>query len=361
MLKTRRFWIGLAVSALFLILLLYRVDLGEVWEALKGANYLYALPAVALYFIAVFFRTQRWKYLLSPLGSFSTLRLYPVVVVGYMANNLLPVRLGELVRAYYLGEREKVSVSATLATILVERVYDGLTLLFFVAVALPVLALSGAITGLGNVSNVPWVALGIVTAVLFMAAIVILTLLATSPRASAFAERLTLLVPGRFRPRAREIVSLFIAGLSYLNSPQRHLRLFILSLPVWLFEGAMYLLIALGFHLPDYISGVLIIPAILLATATANLAISLPSSQGGIGPFEYLTAATLELVGAAGGVARAYAVALHLIVLAPVTLLGLVYLWWQNLSLAQLARQDRVSPESTDYDKGTVVAGEEKE
>ena len=359
MLKTRRFWIGLAVSVLFLVLFFYRVDLREMAAALRGANYLYVIPAMGLYFIAVFFRTQRWRYLLSPLGRFTTGRLYPVVVVGYMANNLLPVRLGELVRAYHLGEREKVSVSAGVATILVERVYDGLTLLFFIAVALPVLALADAVIGLENVSNVPWIALGTVSAIVFVVAIALLTFLAVSPRASVLTEYFTLLVPGRFRPKARELVKLFIVGLAYLNSPRRLLWLFILSIPVWLFEGAMYLLIAVAFHLPDYFSGALLIPAILLVTATANLAISLPSSQGGVGPFEFLAAATLELVGVAGGVARAYALALHAIVLVPVTLLGLVYLWWQNISLAQLTRRDRV-PETSGYDKGTVVVGEEK-
>ena len=104
----------------------------------------------------------------------------------------------------------------------------------------------------------------------------------------------------------------------------------------------MYFMIALAFDLSNYFSGVFIVPVIVLVTGTANLAVSLPSSQGGIGPFEYLASVTLEMLGVAQGIARAYAVALHFIVLVPVTILGLVYLWWQNLSLSQLTSRGQI-------------------
>ena len=325
-----------------------------MWEALKGAHYVYVLPAVILYFISVYFRTYRWKYLLSPVGTFTVSRLYPVVMVGYMANNLLPVRLGELVRAYYLGKQEKVSMSATLGTILVERVYDGLTLLFLVAVAITVLVLGGESVVLNNVFNAPWIGVGVFTVTVFVGVVVLLTLLVISPHTAAAVLRLTRLTPRRFRFRTREIVSRFIDGLVSLNSPRKHLRLFVLSLPVWLIEATMYLMVALAFDLPTYFSGAFIVPAILMVTATANLAVSLPSSQGGIGPFEYLASVTLEMLGVVQGVARAYAVALHFIVLAPVTILGLVYLWWHNISLFQLARREQTVSGLDNYENPNV-------
>ncbi len=110
-----RFWLGLAVSGLFLLLLLLRVDRQEIVSALSNANYLYVVPAIGLYFVAVYFRSIRWAYILSPIGQFPVSRLFPVVIIGYMANNLLPVRLGELVRSYYLARRETVSGSTALA------------------------------------------------------------------------------------------------------------------------------------------------------------------------------------------------------------------------------------------------------
>ena len=148
-----RFSLALVVSALFMLLLLYQVDLTEIRSALLGANYLYVAPAIALYFGAVYFRSVRWRYLLSPLRIFPVSRLYPVIVIGYMANNLLPARLGELVRSYYLARRENFNVSPALATIAVERVYDGVTLLAFAAVSAPVLLLLGQFDGGGGVSK----------------------------------------------------------------------------------------------------------------------------------------------------------------------------------------------------------------
>jgi hypothetical protein len=340
--KSRRFWIGIAFSLLFLVLFLYRVDFRKMGEALGTANYLFILPGLALYFIALLFRTVRWRFLLSPIRPFGVGRLFPVVVIGYMANNLLPVRLGELVRAYYLGEREKVSVSASLATIFLERIYDGLTLLFFVAVAALFLPLAGLVKGLGQASGIPWTLLAVATALPFLVAMAYLTLLATFPRLRVTVDWLAALLPGRLRPRARELIGLFIQGLASLKSPRNLVFLFLLSVPVWFFEGAMYLVIGYSFGLPgSFIGFGQLVGVMLLVTAVSNLVLSLPSSQGGVGPFEFFGAATLVLLGMNSEVAKAYIVALHIALLVPVTLLGLLLLWWENISLAQLARPRR--------------------
>jgi uncharacterized protein (TIRG00374 family) len=94
-----RFWAGLGISLFFLVLLVYSVDLRKVTNALGEANYVYAFPAIGLYFIAVYFRSLRWQFLIAPLRTLPISRLYPVVIIGLMANNLLPARLGELVRS----------------------------------------------------------------------------------------------------------------------------------------------------------------------------------------------------------------------------------------------------------------------
>ena len=137
MLKSKKLWLGLAVSALFLTLFLYRIDYSETWDALRGANYLYVVPAIAVYFGSLWFRTIRWQYLMKHLTEVSISRLYPVTIVGYMANNILPVRLGEVVRSYYLSTRERISTTSALGTVGVDRVFDGLTLIFFLLVIWP--------------------------------------------------------------------------------------------------------------------------------------------------------------------------------------------------------------------------------
>ena len=336
---------GLAVSLVFIALFFLIVDIEEMGEALADAKYQYIVPAVLLYFVALLFRTLRWQYLLSPLRRFPPSRLFHVMTVGYMANNLLPARLGEVARAYYLGRRENFSGSSALATIAVERVYDGLTLLFLAAVAIPFLLFAGLVDDSGNTARGVWILVGALAALAFIAAITVLTLLAINPRFGRFIEGLANLLPARIRPKARDLIALFIEGLSILRQPRRHLGLFLWSLPVWLLEGAMYLFIALSFDLQDFFSpGILLIPVVLFVTAASNLATSLPSSPGSIGTFEFPAAAALTLVGVSDGVAGAYAFMVHVALLIPVTAMGLLFLWLSNVSLRRLAGEESVPP-----------------
>ena len=336
---------GLAVSLAFIALFFLIVDIEEMGEALANARYQYVAPAVLLYFVALLLRSLRWQYLLSPLRRFPPSRLFHVVTVGYMANNLLPARLGEVARAYYLGRRENFSGSRALATIVVERVYDGLTLLSLAAVAVPFLLLAGLVDHSGSTARWTWILVGALAALAFIAAITVLTLLAINPKLGRFIEGLANLLPARIRPKARELIALFIEGLSILRQPRRHLGLFLWSLPVWLLEGAMYLIVAFSFDLQELFSpGILLVPVILFVMAASNLATSLPSSPGSIGTFEVPAAAALTLVGVSDGVAGAYAFMLHVSLLLPVTAVGLLFLWLSNVSLRRLVRGEGVSP-----------------
>ena len=347
MLVSPRFLLGMGVSLAFLLLFFLIVDVGEMSQALATAKYRFILPAIALYFVALFFRSIRWQFLLTPVSRIPVARLFPVVTVGYMANNLLPARLGEIARAYYLERREGLSTSTGLATVVVERIYDGLTLLFLVALAVPFLIFGGLVDGSGTTSEITWAIVGGITALVFIAAIVVLTLIALKPGFGGFIERLANLLPKPLRPKARELISLFIEGLSVLREPRRHLGLFLLSLPVWLLEGSMYLIVALSFDLPSYFEpAAMVIPVVILVTAVSNLATSIPSSPGSLGTFEAPAVAALALVGLGAGtsggegVAGAYAVLVHVTALLPVTVLGLLCLWFGNLSLSRLLRRE---------------------
>src|SRR5918996_426398 len=170
MIRRKRFWLGVCVSAVFLALFLARTDFDEIRESFAGADYLLAFAAIPLYFIGYWLRTLRWRYLLQPVANVSTLRLYPVTIVGLMANNIAPARIGELVRAYLVGQRESISKSTALGTIAVDRAFDGLTLVAILGI---VVAGSGASAGVKTI--------GIVTALLFFMATMVLSALAVSP------------------------------------------------------------------------------------------------------------------------------------------------------------------------------------
>ncbi|MBI3744753.1 MAG: flippase-like domain-containing protein, partial [Chloroflexi bacterium] len=139
--------------------------------------------------------------------------------------------------------------------------------------------------------------------------------------------------PTKVRGKVEVILRRFIEGLESLRSPKRLAAIFVLTFPVWMAEGAMYWMVAQGFHLHVPFHG------ILLSESTSNLATSVPSTAGGVGPFEYATRVTLEGLNVAKENAAAYAIVLHVALLAPVTVVGLWLMWTFNMSLGELARR----------------------
>ena len=355
MLTTRRFWLGLAISVGFLFVFLWKVDFREVEEELRdGTIYLYLMPAVLLYFVALGFRSVRWHYLLLHLKAIPPWRLFPVVAIGYMSNNLLPIRLGELVRAHFLGEKEEVSKASGLATIAVERVLDGLTLLLMAAIIWPFLPWTDVLRDEGGDLKTWWVVLSVLVVLVFCGGFIFLFLLAAWPKLGyRISHLIASPMPPRFSAKAEEFMVLLVDGLAALRSPRKVAIIFLISAPVWLAEALVYYIIALAFDLGQPFQ------VILLVTATSNLATAVPSSIGGIGPFEVVAKSTLIAFGLGGDAAIAYVFFIHIITLwLPVNILGLIFLWRENVSLAQLARarEVRMSP-PMGWDSG-AVAGE---
>ncbi|MGD8967831.1 MAG: lysylphosphatidylglycerol synthase transmembrane domain-containing protein, partial [Anaerolineae bacterium] len=124
--------LGLLVSVGLLWFAFRDLQLPAILTALRGANYWWLVPGVAVYFISVWFRSWRWGFLLRGSKRVSANRLYPVVVIGYMGNDVLPFRLGEVLRAYVLWRRERINVGTSLTTAVLERLFDGLTMVLFV-------------------------------------------------------------------------------------------------------------------------------------------------------------------------------------------------------------------------------------
>ena len=314
-----RFWLGLAGTGLFLGLLFWRTDLRDLADALAEANYWWVVPAVAVWFVSAWVRSFRWHHLLRHITDLGTAALYPVVIIGYMANNLLPLRSGELVRAYVLGERHNVSKMSALGTIAVERVFDGIVLVSF-------LVLAGAFLGLNSELRVLAVTMAGGFAVLLA---LFLYAASSQDRARRWTQRLVGLLPRSLQDQAQALTDSFLSGLQALQSPSVVGLVLGASFVAWLLEAFMYYLVGLSFDIGEGFA------AYLMVAAAANLAITLPSTSGGIGPFELLAKETLTFLGVGSAVAGAYAVALHGLLLLPVIAVGLAFMWAVNLSLRQ--------------------------
>ena len=342
-LMTVRFWIAIGLSAGLRTLFLATVDIRRMLDSLAGASYGYLAPGIALYFVGVWIRTLRWQALLRHLKSAPVARLFPVVVVGYMANHLLPMRIGELVRSYHVSEREGVSKASAFATIMIERVMDAVTLLALVAVAAGFLPVVGLARALGDRSGVPWPLLAAGACLPFFAMFGALLLLALYPSRTSTLIGMALrpLPEGAGRPLT-ELAHLFLDGLTALRSPTRIAGLFLLSAPIWLLEAALFYLAGLSFGLQDAFGSRLEMAlTMVVVTAIAKIGSSVPGAPGGLGLFELIVRETLVLLPLASidrSVAAGYSAVVHAALLLPMILLGQAFLWSEHLSLRRLWR-----------------------
>ena len=209
--KRWQFWVGVLISVFFITLALKGLQLEDVWQSLKNARYGWLIPGVVVYFVGVWVRAWRWHYLLRPLKSISTRTMFPIVTIGYMGNNIYPARAGEVLRAVILKRREDVPVSASLATIIVERVFDGVVMLAFVFLNLPELARLTSDSGfVGDIQT-----LAVWGAALFLAVLLGFLIAAMFP---SQAEKIVTwlinhFIPARFREKTLEVLLRFLGGL----------------------------------------------------------------------------------------------------------------------------------------------------
>ena len=323
-----RLWVGLLISLVFIALAIRGQDLSLVRESLGAADYRFLPLALLLYFAGVLMRTLRWRYLLAPVRRLRARQLFSIVVIGYMANNILPWRIGEVVRGYVLRQREGIPTSASLATIAVERIFDGLTMLAFLLLASLVIPLDAEIRRLAVVA-------AIVFAVAILALIGIVASDQTRARLLALAVRP---LPAAIGARLTALVESFVGGLHILRSFYDLILVASCSLIAWGLESSMYLVIARGFGLEFGVAGA------LMTTAVANLATLIPSTPGYIGVFESGVVLVVNgLLGVEREVALSYAIVVHAALYFPITLWGLYY--WARTHLSFSAVRSDVGRE----------------
>jgi len=330
--KKWQIWLGVLISILFIWLALRGLRLDEFWGAVGQANYWWLLPGVAIYFVGVWVRAWRWHYLLGPIKKISTKTMFPITTIGYMGNNIYPARAGEVLRAVILKRKEQVPVSASLATIIVERIFDGVVMLAFVFVNLPELAkLTGASGFVGNIQQVAVIGTGV-----FLGALGIFLLAAMFPQVTA---KIGLMVIERFTPKRLHtkiigIMNKFLDGLASLRSPLNVLMVFFTSVIIWLLETGKYWFVmhAFEFNISFF--------ALMLMNGIVNLATTIPSAPGYIGTFDAPGIAVLTAYGVEQPMAAGYTLVLHVALWLPITLLGAYYLAREGIKWSDSLRAE---------------------
>lgn len=322
--KRWQFWLGVLISAALLWWALRGLQLQDVWDTLKGANYLWLIPGIAVYFMGVWARAWRWHYLLRPLKRIPTRTMFPIVTIGYMGNNIYPARAGEVLRAYVLRRREQVPISASLATIIVERAFDGIVMLAFVFLNLPELTNLTVDSGFaGSIQSLALIGAGV-----FLGAVAVFLVMAAFPdqsrRASVwFIERL---VPARWRDSLMGIAERFLEGLASLRSPKDVGMVLLTSVVIWLFETGKYWFVMQAF--PFQVGFF----SLMLMNGIVNLATTIPSAPGYVGTFDAPGIAVLVAYGVGRDLAAGYTLVLHVALWLPITVLGAYYMLRERLS-----------------------------
>jgi len=321
--------VGLVVSGVCLYVAIQNLQPVEVWRAFRQARYIWIAPAVVLYLFALVVRTMRWQALLSSERHILLRELLPTMAMGRGANNIYPFRAGEIVRALLLRQRNEVSAVAGLASILVERVFDGLTMILFLILA----ALIGGIPD--YLRYVVWAAVAVFGAALALIYAVVLWPVPIQRLAEWLIARLA---PQRFRPRLRDVTGRFIRGFASVKSVLTLTLVLIFSITVWTAETFSYRLLmnSFGFGVDLH--------HLLLMSSAANLATALPSGPGNLGTFDAPAILVLTRVGVAGNTAISYQTLLHAVLWCTETFAGLWFIWRGGLRKADLDRTLAAQP-----------------
>lgn len=316
-----QFVIGGVLGVGLLWVSLRGVDFAALGASLASARYWLLLPAFALTLLAFLVRALRWGILLRTIKPMPPGSLFAATMIGFMANNLLPARLGEFARAWSLGRQEGVSRSTVFATVVVERVIDVFCLLFLFAGALlvhpfPEEARTGAYVALG----------------LNLCLVALLLWAERNPdpvrRLSAWAAAKS---PARLRPRVEAMGANFLLGVGVLRHGRAMLEVAGYSVLLYgvTILGIHVCLLAFPFDVPWYAS------LVLLVTLTLGFVVA--PTPGYVGSVQVACRWSLALFGVSPSAAFSFSLFYHVSQFVPITAAGLWYLARQNVSLSEAA------------------------
>lgn len=311
-------WLGPAIGLIFLILAFRNFRYDEFKNALLHFNFYYLPIVLIIILLSYLIRAIRWRYMLSHVKNMSLYNSFTTIIIGQMGNSLLPVRMGELMRAYLIGNREGIGKSLSFASIVLERVMDGIILILFV------------VTSLFILQSPSWVKITILLSILIFG-IALLLLFLSAYRVSAIPAFLQKFFPGKLKERLTDIGPLFYEftkGLQILREGKKLIIFLIISLIIWFFEATVYFTIFKAFLVPISFYTAMFVLGI------TNLAAAIPSLPGNFGTFHYAFTLALLVFGISQSEGLVYATTLHGIGYIFVVALGLLFMYQFSHRLA---------------------------
>jgi uncharacterized protein (TIRG00374 family) len=342
MFKKASTWIGIFFIILAGYLLFHNIDMDKLWLAVTRFQLIWLLPALAIYMLGYIIRGYRWVVLLSPVKKCTFKSLFPTLMIGFMANNIFPARAGEVIRAHLNGTKEGISRSASFATIILERLFDGLTMILVLWAAL----LFGSLPI--NKDTMPagiQQAINLSPYVFGMAFLVLFLLVLFKKYAIVLINFVISKAPQKFHEPLGKLAHTFIDGLQILQNARESLIILIASLSAWTCEFTSYYFLAVGMGIAP---SPLTLWSAALVMAIVNLGILIPSTPGGIGVFELIGVFIVTPFGVDKAIAIAYMILVHLLVWIPITLLGAYFYTDEQLNINKMTVETKTaSPQRT--------------
>ncbi len=324
-----QFWLGLVVSLVCLVLALRDVDYAGVMAGLSNINGWLLLLAIFSVLATFLVKAIRWKMLFQAVNRPPVQKAFSIQAIGMLFNTFAPARLGDLARAYLMGESEETSKVYVLGTVVVEKFLDLIFLLFAMALVLSQIVapdwFTPGFTGSGSSA-------GRLVIVTLLGGVVFGLLIWKGPLVSGWLRRLFKFLPAAWVKWLDAQLSLGIQSLDVFRQPGQLAGVLGLSLLSWLLAASTNVLVlaAMGLRLSIWAS------VLLLVVLQAGL--SVPSSPGRIGVFHYLTLITLMFFAVDRETALSSGVILHLVVIGPIGIVGALCLWWEKVTWNTLAR-----------------------
>lgn len=324
---------NLGISLFFLDFVFAEINLVAVGQAIVNADYLLLSLSMAVMLVHVFFRTRRWQWLLKPMGEVTFWPACRALLIGIAGNAVLPARAGEFLRAFVLGRSAGLSKTGVFATLVVERIFDGMTVL---------LVLLGVI--ILGIRDERLQTVGILGGVFYVGIIIGLFLFIT--RRHWIDALINRFVPNNFVGKILELLDGFSSGLEVLKNPRQLVMVTIYNVLTWVFVPiSMWLtLLALDFGAPvPWQAPVLMLPVMALG-------LTVPAAPGGVGLVQTAIKITLELTFVNLAVASnfdeavaAAAILIHITQFAPEVIPGMFFFMYEGLSTSDIKSGQQVT------------------
>lgn len=368
---------GILISIICSWLFARKIEWSQLSVALKDAKYVYIIPTIILIFVSHYLRAVRWSALIAPIKRVSVLNLFSATMIGFMANCVLPARIGEIIRPVMVAKKEKIKVTASFATVVMERIFDVLSIIVLASLLfffLPAETLQDKSVSMVNhaeasaevvkaeyVNEKPGVPLSVVNeaseaedsniikqlkkwsivmAFFGILAITSLFLLSLYPKkAGAVFEKLLFFFPQHLRDKLVNMLHSFISGLQVFDNKKQLIWIGVLSLVIWFLNATPIYVLCYAFDIKLSFAGACFV---LICLA---LAVALPQAPGFIGVFHIAVQKTLVIFGVGLASAQSFAIILWALSVIPITIVGLLFLWREGVSFGEISHYDEKVPE----------------